>query len=313
MRILYSASTSEDIVLLWGCGLIGQAISHALLCRKKRLIEDYAFPWKNKAAQAQAASTIALAVTSKLQGKAMTAKPRLVFVWSAGRAGFSATHEQAAQEMAAFTVVLELARRLQQQLHDVEVEFHLLSSAGGLFEGHTLVGHADVPQPRRPYGQLKQEQEQALLKASQLTPVIYRAASVYGIPSQGRRTSLIPVLIHHGLLRQVVTIVGAAKTLRDYVCVDDVGHYIAQKITCPDVVKPAGGIYWMVTGKPSAIMELTGMVEEVIRRKLYLSYRFDAENSSDITFSPELKPADFSPLMPPLGISWVYRHWQDFI
>lgn len=317
MRILYSDPTIEvtdpKIMVLWGGGLIGQAIFNELTRYDKLDLEDYPFLWKNNAAQMQLAHVISQVIEKRFLAASDKFRPRLIFVWSAGQAGFSATLDDTAHEMTAFTIVLELAKKLQQQLVNVRVEFHLVSSAGGLFEGRKYIDDGDIPKPCRPYGQLKWDQEQDLLKATEIIPYIYRAASVYGIPCHGRRSSLVSVLLHHGILRQVVTIVGTSTTLRDYVYVDDVGEYIARKIVCSDSINTGGGLFWMVSGKPSSIIEMSGMVEDIIHRRLYLSYKFDPENCSDITFAPHIRPADFDPLMPRIGISLVHKHWQEFI
>lgn len=318
VRILYSDPTIEvtdpKIMVLWGGGLIGQAIFNELTRYDKLDLEDYPFPWKNNTAQMQSALMISQVIEKRfLAASDKFGGPRLVFVWSAGQAGFSATLDDTRHEMIAFTIVLELAKKLQQQLVDVCVEFHLVSSAGGLFEGRKYIDDGDLPKPRRPYGQLKWDQEQDLLKATEIIPYIYRAASVYGIPCHGRRSSLVSVLLHHGILRQVATIVGTPTTLRDYVYVDDVAKYIATKIVCSDSTNTEGGLFWMVSGKPSSIIEISGMVEDIIRRRLYLSYKFDPENCGDITFAPHIRPTDFDPIMPRIGITLVHRYWQEFI
>jgi nucleoside-diphosphate-sugar epimerase len=319
MRILYNDSSADvshaKIIALWGVGLIGQAIYDALTSCACLTEEEHAFPWQNEAVQIQCA----LAITQVLEKRVLAAlasgncMPRVVIIWSAGRAGFSATLEDVRNEMNAFSIVLTLAEKLQQRLCGNPVEFHLVSSAGGLFEGCQHVESGDLPKPRRPYGQLKLDQEQALLNARGVMPYIYRVTSVYGIPCQGRRRSLIPVLLHHGILRQVAHIVGTPATLRDYIYVGDLARYIANKVFYGNSTKDGGGLFWMVSGRPASIFEICRIVEEVIRHPLYLAFQFDPENSNDITFAPHLRPVDFEPLALRAGISVVHMHWQDFI
>lgn len=298
------------IIVLWGNGLIGQAIANGLMQHKSDLYsKTIPFLWHNQTAQQQAMVAIGQFIDKFFSMGNHTDKPRLIFVWSAGQAGFSTTLTETDTEMSVFLFVLGFAKNLQQRQNSW-VEFHLLSSAGGLFEGCHYVDSKTLPSPCRPYGKLKLNQEQELLKVSQLTPYIYRPSSVYGVPKQGGRSSLISVLLHHGILGQVISIVGTQTTLRDYVYVNDIGHYIAQKILFCAALNTTQQLFWMVSSKPSSILEITCMVEKIIRRQLYLTYKIVPDNDCDITFSPHLKPKDFNSSSLEIGIFQVYKQWK---
>jgi nucleoside-diphosphate-sugar epimerase len=307
-----NTTTPAHIVALWGQGLIGQAITRALNDYSKLAMFDCPFPWQDEWAQTQALDIIQQLIEKQFFALSTLITPRIIFVWSAGKIGFAATAEEVKTELATFNIVLAVARKLAVLL-DISVEFHLLSSAGGLFEGCRYVTEGHTPQPQRLYGQLKLNQEQSLQNAAEITGHIYRVASVYGVSSPGQRRSLISVLVHHGIIRRTVTVVGTPATLRDYVHAEDLGHYVAQKILFPQSIKNQKQLYWMISGKPSSIFEINQLVEKTIRRRLYLIYQFDPENGCDITFSPELKPHDFNPRALQTGISQIYHRWQAFI
>lgn len=313
MRILIKhpdAAGGGKLIAIWGLGLIGRAIYGALTRNEAFSEEEHVFSWNDAAAQAHAAETIGRSLAEYLAALRAKPWPRVVFIWSAGRAGFTAGSAETDNEMAAFKRVLNLAVALQQRIGGLTVEFHLISSAGGLFEGCKHVADGVLPRPRRPYGQLKLDQEQALLQATPLIPYIYRPASVYGVPGAGMRRSLIPVLLQRGKLRQVIPIIGTPSTLRDYIHVDDLGHYVAAKALNGVDGESRGGLFWMVSGKPASIFEIRGIVEELLRHPLYLAFRFDPDNSCDITFAPQLRLPDFQAMPLRTGISLVNQHWQ---
>lgn len=311
MRILYKYSDfegGEKLIAIWGLGLIGRAIYGALIRAEAFAEEDLAFSWNDVAAQAQSAERISLILERCLLAMQEKQRPRVVFIWSAGRAGFAAGNAETDNEMAAFKRVLNLAETLLQHIDGLTVEFHLISSAGGLFEGCKHVTEGVRPKPRRPYGQLKLDQEQALLRATSLITYIYRPASVYGVPGIGMRSSLIPVLLQRGKLRQVIPIIGTPSTLRDYIHVDDLARYVAAKALNGIDGESRGGLFWIVSGKPASIFEIRCIVESILRHPLYLVFQFDPENSCDITFAPQLRLPDFHAMPLRTGISLVHQY-----
>ena len=162
-------------------------------------------------------------------------------VWAAGRAGFSADKRACDEELLAFMDAVDAIEHLMRRRGRQSVSLHLVSSAGGLFEGATRVSSDTPVVPRRPYGLLKLEQEQRALAMSDAIPVtIHRVSTVYGCPKPGHRVGLIGELIRNGLDRRPTSIYGAMDTLRDYVGNDQIGRHIATSITMePDATRAA--------------------------------------------------------------------------
>ena len=134
------------------------------------------------------------------KSSAEKANTHLTIIWSAGRAGFAASEADAQQEIDSFQKVIALSELLVNEHPSTTSSFHMLSSAGGLFEGQTNVGRTSTPRPLRPYGVIKLEQELLLNKwVTPATKFCYRPSSVYGLPHQGQRMGLIPTLLQNGI------------------------------------------------------------------------------------------------------------------
>ncbi len=297
------------VIALWGLGLIGRAIHEQLRSLGPSLDQELAFPWQGEKAQIEAAEIILPSLLQQVAASRQWGIPSVALIWSAGKIGFAASETETSQEMLSFKVVLHLAQALRDRLPDTRVEFHLMSSAGGLCEASRYVEPGTSLSPCRPYGNYKLDQERALLDADGLLPCIYRPSSVYG-PIQGEaRRGLIPILIRQGLLRQVVQVFGTLTTLRDYVYVGDVAGYVAEKVADAGQGETTGGVTWLVAGRPFSILEVKHLVERVLRHPLYLALHYDPVNSRDITFSPRLRPATFQPTALDIGIARVYHRW----
>lgn len=243
------------------------------------------YDWNDDARRAVQCRAIADAIAA---GLADRPGARLSIVWSAGRAGFSATEDDAAAELARYREVLDLAGELAGRFAGARTAFHLVSSAGGLFEGSVSVDPRSAPSPRRPYGRLKARQEDLLLASrAPMAKVVYRLGSVYGPPRAGRM-GLIPTLLDNGIHGRVSSIYGHLTTLRDYVSSEDVGRFIAAQIDAEPPAEPA--FHTLVSGRPASIFEIKQCVEKALGKRIYLSLRFDPVNERHITFSGQLRP-----------------------
>ena len=313
MRILGFRPINPDVyrpkvIAIWGLGLIGRAIYKVL--RSFNLTEkEYSFLWQGEKGQILSAELIRQAIHRKVLAVSDPKTPDIVFIWSAGHKGFSATQEDIEMEMTTFNIILGLAEQLRNDLNGIQVEFHLISSAGGLFEGCQYVEEETLPCPCRPYGYLKLEQERALLNTAGLIPYIYRPSSVYGLFRGTERRSLLAVLVYQGLLRQVIQVSGALTTLRDYIHVRDVAQYLAGKVVFSDPARDSSGIFWLISGKPVSIFEAKQLVERVLRHRLYLALQHDPENRRNITFAPSLCPPAFASTALHTGVSLIYQGW----
>ena len=77
---------------------------------------------------------------------------RNTVVWAAGRAGFSASADECESELAAFEDAAKAIGDLVTQRGERGFSLHLVSSAGGLYEGLHRVSTDSPMSPKRPYG-----------------------------------------------------------------------------------------------------------------------------------------------------------------
>jgi UDP-glucose 4-epimerase len=270
------------LTAVFGVGLVGAALVAALHRRGACAAARHEVPWTDPGRLL----TGLHGIEDELAG---AGAGRRHVVWSAGSAGFGATAAEAEAELAAFRAVLAMAGRLAGRCPR-GVVFHLLSSAGGLFEGQRHVERGSRPAPRRPYGELKLRQEQLLAAAPDgLGKRVYRLTSVYGYPHGRRRRGLIPTLVVNGVRQRVSSIVGRLATLRDFTWAEDVARFLAD-----DLLGAAPGgecvTHTLAAGVPTSILEVRRLVEAVLGRPLYLSYSPAPDNCEDITFSSRLPP-----------------------
>ena len=297
------AGSPQQTVAVFGAGLIGSAVARALSSHAALVRRTIRFAWQPVplAPGLAAVEEEIAAELSKAKGNAR----RLSFLWSAGRAGFSARPHETTDELESFRAVLALAARLAARFHDAAVAFHLISSAGGLFEGHRLVGADAVPAPRRAYSFLKQQQED-LLAGSPLTGRVYRLSSVYGWVTPGHRIGLISVLLLNGIRRLVTPISGWMSTQRDFVFVEDVADFVARAILSDDA-SAALPPYLLAQGRPSSIWEVQRLVEAVLGHRIYVSYSLSPDNGDDTTFSRAALPLFWRPSDLGSNIRRIYR------
>lgn len=292
------------MVALFGLGLIGSAIRGALHARASFADARLPFGWTPGAEQDAQAKDVA-ARARALLGQAGDGAS-LTVVWSAGRCGFSAAAADVEQELASFRVVLGLARDLAQVPGAAPVRFHLISSAGGLFEGAGHVTPATEPLPRRPYGRLKLQQEALLAELPGVAATVHRPTSVYGVPRAADRRGLVQTLFERAVRHEVSTIYGELSTLRDYVRVDDLGGFVAGRVLGSE---PAGGPFVLGSGKPASIHAVIRQVEGALRRRIYVSLIPTPGGGGDITFSASLHPPGWSPIGLEAGVRDLHARW----
>ena len=288
-------SVETGSVMLLGSGVIGSAIEVALHRRGRVRSRPLRIPWESHER----------AETLKQQMKALPEQPgsHNTIVWAAGRAGFSADQGACDEELSAFMDTVHSIRHLVERRGRQSVSLHLVSSAGGLYEGVTRVSSDTPAMPRRPYGLLKLEQEQRALAMSESIPVIiHRVSTVYGCPKPGHRVGLIGELIRNGLDRRPTSLYGAMDTLRDYVFNDEIGRHIASSITIER--EPGPHIEMLVAGQPTPIAAVVALVERLLSRRLLVSFE-DAWNARDITFDPAIRAAGFQPEALRTGVARV--------
>lgn len=287
------------LVAIFGVGLIGLSVVEILRLRFDSEATHLEFDWgdpPSRRAQLQAVEAIIL--------KDIQSGARLSVLWSAGRAGFQSEQAEVDAERESFTEVLAMTERLAQR--EGLTSFHLVSSAGGLFEGQRHVMSNSVPEPHRHYGRLKLFQEQMLESSTApLTRRIHRVTSAYGLIRPGARSGLVAMMIASGIRRTVIPISGRMTTLRDFVFVGDAASFIAESL-----VKEGDGVVsvtFLARARPCSLLEVQHIVEQTIRRRLLVSYSADPANAEDSTFAPEILPAGWHSSDLRANVGMIYR------
>lgn len=297
------------VVLLFGTGLLGSSILQHLQLHDDYRQEFFPFNWYKPEKNNVETNTI-LTYLNEIIGRhevENSSSFHAAFIWCAGKAGFSATKENHRQELTSYTTILALAKNLQASHRNVITHFHLISSAGGLFEGQRVIDLHSSPQPKRIYGFLKHEQENnLLLQGDGLIKYIYRPTSVYGYRGPGQRMGLITSLISNGIKNRVTNIYGDLSTLRDYVFNDDIAAFICCNLFKNRNLQGASS-YLLGSGKPSSIHEIKHFVEMAIGKKIYLKFSNNdiLNNRSDITIATSAFPELWSPTSLQTGLRYV--------
>lgn len=285
MRLFTFSAPSEQpaqAVVLLGTGLVGGAIADLLRVRNPTSFESWETPWNNPDLFADHLCFL----VNRISTQSMT---QLDWIWAAGKAGFPADSQQVQRELLLFERFLDAVVDNQPPLHRPSVRLHLISSAGGIFEGQSLVGLHAQPSPCRPYGQLKLQQEQ--LAARRLEPAslfIYRLSSVYGLIRPGRRMGLISVLLSHAIRQQTTIFHGQFDTLRDYLWAEDAARFIVDRVLSRDNYGPKS--YLLASARPTSIFEARTLAQQITHRKIYVQCLGQPANARSITFSPAILP-----------------------
>lgn len=298
---------STHWIAIFGEGLVGGSLRDLLLQRGVVLESRHEVNWGRDNFRGSL-NQIQIFVSKRLQHK-----DHISFVWSAGRAGFAAGKEEVEQEFQFYQIFLEMISKLIEVHSDVHFSLHLVSSAGGLFEGQTGVNQFSVPGPRRPYGELKLRQEHALQRLSEkethLKYSIYRLSTVYGAIHSSKRMGLISNLVHNGFLRLVTPISGDLTTLRDYVHSFDVAKIMVAGIQSHRLGLSMP-IIFVLGGKPTSIYEIKSIIEFYLRHKVYINMSYTPQNSLNITFQSMPPPFGMHSMDIRCGIKDVLTQWH---
>jgi len=287
---------------VFGAGLVGSALVESLCSLSGMRTARLPLDWTDSAERDRQLEQIRARIA---EACGPPEGARLTLVWSAGRAGFASGRGQTAAELENFRAVLALSRRCAEELPNAVTRLVHFSSAGGLFEGQRLVDSRSVPRPRRPYGELKEEQERLLL-ATRIPAVIVRLSSVYGPAGAGQRTGLVSTLLLNGIRRRVSSIYGSMDTLRDFVWTGDVAAFVSRLILGEPGTNGAQTIL-LASGRPFSIFEIQKIIEDLLGYKIYVSHAPGAPNREDITFSRAALPPGWVPSDLRANAGIVYR------
>ena len=300
MKILTKSQDSREshLVLLFGLGLIGSAISNSLLRLGFRLLADIPIEWHDDLQIADAHNVI-----ESLCEPYTESRIRITFVWSAGKAGFYSPKNDTDREFAIFQKTVEFAWKLRKKMHTAGFSFHSVSSAGGLFEGQRVIRKSSNPTPIRPYGILKKQQEDHLFDTFDSDELaIYRPSSVYGPMTQKSRLGLINNLINNARNGHITVLDAHVMSLRDYVFAGDIGNYIARRIRFGLDDNTNERVQFLVSAKCSSIFEVFAKIKRILN--LHAQFRFDDQfgNHKNITFSDRVLPQGWRPVTLDVGI-----------
>lgn len=270
-------------VLLFGLGGVGRALRDALTGHVGETVDEFKTDWGERTRFREGLDE----VVQCCERLALAGCKTFHVAWCAGKAGFGSTVQEVRAELELFKDVVGLETRLAAL---GAVYYHVVSSAGGLFEGQRLVGPDTAPIPLRPYGEMSLAKETLALAMEKPEGVcVYRPSAVYGASSPTGRLGLIGALIRNSLLCRETAIVGRLATLRDFVHVSDVASFICRKIR-GDI---GGRHVWMlVSGRPVSIGEVVRLVERQ-GRPAFLRLDSSPANAADITFSPAARAPGF--------------------
>ena len=288
-RPLKQDDHAPSLILIFGVGLIGSSIVSKILGTKIYSADDYPFSWDNLERQTKELEFIREKI-GILTHPFAREENTVELIWSAGKSGFSSSREQSEQEYCTYRDVTISLIQYCKQL-GARININLISSLGGLFEGVNYVKSNTIPDPGRPYGWLKLQQETHLDKLSSKMGVrIFRLTSVYGFVSNKHRMGLVPTLIRNGLRHEVTHIFGRLETLRDYVWVDDAAAFVVGCVLNQSV---DGGkeIYTIASFRPRSVYEVKSEVEKVLRKRIYVAMSREQTNTGNISVSSELQPS----------------------
>jgi len=284
MIILQAKRQSRDFIVLVGLGLIGSLIFKQLLATHKVLAEAPAAGYSRESGRKLAAHAQSTLNQSRYS------VGRLDYIYAAGAAGFFSSAEQMNQE---YDYALSVTEGLVSTLHFEILVGHLVSSAGGVYEGCKHITQNTKAAPARPYGESKLKLEKAFSSLFDHL-MIYRPTSVYGYLGSGYRRGLITQLIWDAQHQSTTPIFGALHTLRDYVWAGDIGHHIHAKIASQESDSQT---MILASGRPVSVFEILHKLEKYLLRRPRIAL-VHAENARNITFSPSVIARGFhaSPL-----------------
>jgi nucleoside-diphosphate-sugar epimerase len=282
-----SIRNEKHLVLIFGLGLIGTSILERIVNTNLISTSIFPFSWNDFSLQNKDFQKI----NSYL--KEFNEKYFVDIIWSAGVGGFFSTNENLEIEFRSYKNVLEFTNNISKEKKNFAILFHLFSSAGGLFEGKSVINNFDKPHPLRPYSDFKLKQENLLIKESyNFNYKIYRPSTVYGFYPNTRQ-SLISTIVTKTIKNEFLEIFASKSSLRDYILVDDIAFFV-KKIILSTVceTKKTNELYFLASGKPTSIEEIIDLTSKIMNRNIFSSFIFTQKNSLNTTFSQKIIPID---------------------
>lgn len=286
MRSTGECEIDRRAVVMAGVGLVGGAVCDALRRRAGWRLLQTRVHWAD-------AGGFAERLRSTTAGLAAAPPLRLDWIWSAGRAELASGRLETEAEERSFRFFVDAVARSRDRCTPAALRLHVISSAGGLYEGCRGVDARTPLCPRRPYGLLKLQQER--IARERFGPKglhVYRPSSVYGFIRPGRRVGLVSALVSNALCQRTTICNGRFETLRDYVWAGDIGEFVADRVMSSDV--DTSSVSVLASGKPTSIFEMRSLVQRITGRSVYVRLVADDANTEHITFLPSVLPNGWS-------------------
>ena len=292
-------------MLVFGLGMIGQAVVEAAQRLGFEALLQVGVPWHDAKFRQRVVTDLMNTCAQRIGAS----RAQLSIVWSAGQAGFLSSENEVRDESRVFEGMLDWAESLQQALTTASIQFHFLSSAGGLFEGQQAVGPESQPSPLRPYGELKLAQERMLAERFAAGTVsIYRPSSAYGPHGTNRRHGLINHLVNNSRRGRTTVLDSRVMALRDYVYSGDIGLHISRRIRFGRPERQALPAQFLVSARCASIFEVVRKIERVLKLRIPVRYDEHFGNHSHITFSERVLPPGWRPVSLETGIRQFLVH-----
>lgn len=281
MRIIQNKSTTQNqAIVIIGLGLVGSGIFNDLRKRLHSSSIDCTIDWSSSVSASQTLS-------DNLTKNITTSFDKIDWIWSAGKVGFTASEQDSQKEFQLFSCCIQTIKYFQQHYYPNSKHiFHLISSAGGLFEGQRVTSINTLPKPKRPYGILKLDQEN--LAKETFSCYVYRLSTIYGYYKKDFRIGLIATLLKNTIYGKI-TVIDRPQTQRDFVWVEDMADFISQKVLDEFSIL-SSTVFFIVSGKPTTIYEIIANIQRITNNKVLQNYRFNNCNSETILFPPAIKP-----------------------
>jgi UDP-glucose 4-epimerase len=285
MRVYHSPKEGQLVIVI-GLGLIGSEVAYLFTKSKKyqefSIIIDWNDPFFFK-------NQFLLFFEQYIK----LAPLKMDLIWAAGKSGFNSSQEQCEAETSHFFQWVDCLRGFKDFRSEM-LSIHLISSAGGLFEGQLKVDQDSIPSPKRPYGIYKLKQEDYLKLQFPNSYRIYRPSSVFGKILTGKRVGLISVLVENGLKNKESTIFGSLDTLRNFVFVEDVAASIYKVLNEPN--RYSDKTFFLISDRSASIFEVIHLIRCFTGKKVITKF-VPVRDPLSICFSPKLnlfKCSDFN-------------------
>jgi len=295
---------NERIIVIIGNGFVGSSIFETLIKNYNVDFQSFHLKWSEP--------VVLLDQLIFFFDLIKTKNPlQIDWIWSAGKAGFYSTEEQTKVEFETFSSVVSLLEDFRCRNNKINSVFHLVSSAGGLYEGQVNVGLNSRPLPLRPYGVLKLEQEEFVRCNFRGDYAIYRLSTVYGAAKKDQRKGLISVLIENTLNCRMTSIDARFDTIRDFVWVEDIAIFIVNKVL--DKSNKCNNIYHLVSGKPTTIVEIINTIKKITNNTVLYSFIDKSKNNKQMSFSSKIIPVNWHQSSLESVVRKIYQQMQKQI